>query len=271
MQNWHAEIQDLSVRFPEIDGAMALLGTDFFRGLLLKFDFQRKQLRVKKGSLPEANNLDTLDMSGDLQSIRLPAGIDDVELELTIAPGSARGFIFPAELAGRLPLSAEPQPVPGSGDLLTSAHLESAIRIGEFLLESQEIFFERGRHFASMGGAALQRFVITLDPSNRRIALDDTQDNFIRGAAGFVTFGLRIDSLEGESATIAGIVSFSAADRAAIRAGDVIVAMNGIRIDDLSPEARVAALKGKTLILIIRRGDEEMEKRLKLTSRLPGY
>ncbi len=116
----------------------------------------------------------------------------------------------------------------------------------------------------TLGMDVLSRFVVTVDYANRRLLL--------RGNASFGEpfeynmAGLLLFPLDGGRLKVHGVIDDSPADGAGVRANDVVVAINGRRLDDIGDTnvRRLFKQHGATIVLTLDREGERIEVTMQL-------
>ncbi len=127
-----------------------------------------------------------------------------------------------------------------------------------------------------MGQGFLQGLQLTLDHTNRRLRLSSDADEVATAAtptrqvrrvaqpAGKKRYGIRLRGSLDAELTVAGVDPGSPAEVGGLQAGDLLVTLNGVPVEQLDVSARINALRGSPLKLSVKRDGELQELTLRL-------
>jgi hypothetical protein len=226
---------------PGVDG---LIGLPAFAGLLLTVDYPNRQLRLEKGALPVPDGKNVLPMRnifGVLLGIdmetgggTLPTVIDTQSgLALSLSPELASGLRFesaPVQTGEVLMGGTVTAPV-------KTGRLAGELRIGEFVLPrqlAQVITHPPDRpRLANIGAEILRHFAVTLDQQNMRVRFTRAGPTTLPAPGPYRGFGLVASSLRDGTARVSRVDAGGAADRAGLKAGDVVVRVDGAPLGTL--------------------------------------
>jgi S1-C subfamily serine protease len=133
--------------------------------------------------------------------------------------------------------------------------------MGRYTLESPTIrFVDMAQGVGNIGGAFLRSFVLTIDPANARLRLAGPADGrLVVNEEHKPRYGVQLEDLSGNPLRVLVVDAGSPAEAAGLRAGDVIVRMNGRPIEDLGIDERLEALKTSPLQVAVERGKAALE------------
>ena len=113
------------------------------------------------------------------------------------------------------------------------------------------------RDVLELSHAAIQGMIEDLDPHSAWLSPDDYQALQERAEGRYLGIGVELSGLGAADVVIGTVLPRSPAALAGIEAGDVLIAIDGQAVAELSPEA-VQALLGGPARLTLRRGAEEL-------------
>lgn len=246
-----------------VDG---VLGWPAFRDVLLRVDGPGRRVCVGPGALPPSDGLRTLHLSGRFLphvQLRTPDGW----LRVLLDTGSAGSIDLLEWPSGTF--AAEPRPwfrsvtLSGLGTRRTIARPRVDAELGAFRLQDPVVSLTTGTQ--RIGARVLREFDVLFDARNLRVRLE-------RDADARDPTTLRVEEVRGTGALMAGlgrewtvwdIVPGSPADEAGLRIGDVVVAVEGKRVDsidvlcpappadELPTSQRVQVRRGEALLELV--------------------
>jgi predicted aspartyl protease len=154
-----------------IDG---VLGFNLFADCLLSLDYQKQQIRVRKGELPETNGKDIFSYRLTNGSPALEFAVDELKLQLMIDTGAAQGIVVSHRTASKLHFVDALSPGPILSTFRTSAsralvgRLRGNIRFGIHEIAEPTIHV-RDEETEIIGSGILKDFVLTFDQKNHRV------------------------------------------------------------------------------------------------------
>ncbi|HEU0209526.1 MAG TPA: aspartyl protease family protein [Candidatus Udaeobacter sp.] len=182
VHNLAAFVNPISQMLGSGDVPRGVLSASAFPGSLVSFDYSRKQITFRKGTLPEPNDKQTFNYDpADLPSV--PVTVAGREITVHLDTGAPYTLALPTKYMKEIPLS---HPAEQKGHAKTHvgllpiyvATLDGDISIGDFKLPTHELRFTDVVPFGSaepkgqFGAEGLQNFVLTLDSLNHRVRFE---------------------------------------------------------------------------------------------------
>ncbi|HEX5138183.1 MAG TPA: aspartyl protease family protein [Planctomycetota bacterium] len=231
---------ELSRMFGEpIDG---ILGFQMWAGVSLRIDYPHHAVQIADRELPLPDGKTVFATAKGQARMRLdlPGG---QSATVVIDSGSAAYFVVPEKMEQALSFRVRPRVTSyvSTWEGMTprrTGRLADPIRVGRYVVEEPLVSFASGET-GVMGTRVLQNFALTFDFAGSRVAFER------EGAEP-----IRIPSLRGIGAGLEGesgswkvlyVLEGGPAERAGLRAGDRVVAINGQSPDLFGPEAMKAA------------------------------
>jgi len=175
------------ISFPRMPGLAGqnsprgVLGASLFLGCVLTLDYPAKNVLIRKGALPSADNHRVFQYDAEDVLPRIPIRIAGHDFRPHLDSGSPGGVTLPVNSSSDLPLAEKPVQVglartPGGEFPVFSANLREPIHIGEYTLQTREITFSDIRPgpeppVGNIGYEILREFVVALDSKNHRLQL----------------------------------------------------------------------------------------------------
>jgi len=265
-ENQQMALLDLAGMMPGGQMPLGVLSYRLFAGHLLEFDYPHQKMRIYEGGLPAANGRDIFAFDTPIPSI--PVSLAGQVFDMHLDTGSPSGFTLPLAAAASLPLRSEPEVV-GHGRTVDAdfavlgAKLDGSAVIAATAIETPTLRFIDGAPVGNVGSEMLARFVVTIDPTHSRIRLatpsplgqdTDAPRRIVIGGER-KRYGIRFFNIGGDPLAIADVDAGATAAAAGLVKGDLITAINGQPVAHLDQAARVAALRGRSLQLTVRRGE----------------
>lgn len=240
-----------------IDG---ILGFHLFEELLLTLDYPGSRIIVDKGALPEVDHKTILPLELDNGVPTITIVIDGTPHEAYVDSGSMGPLSIAEAVGDTLTFTGEPQiagqarTVSGVFDI-KSATLDGNAKIGEHTIEQPPIITGAPLRGVNIGGQILQQFTATFDQQNKRAKFVRPHD--AEAPKPRKRYGFMIASGQGTGMEIHDTVPGSIAESAGLLAGDVIVSINGILLEDLPVADRGKHLTSSPVTLVIDRQGEQ--------------
>lgn len=266
-----AVAMDMSNVFPDKQAPRGVLSAMMFAGCLVTLDYPGRRLELRPGELPPADGATILDY-------RAEDGIPAVEISVAgtgimahLDSGSPGGFTVPKSMIDKLPLLSKPVEVGkgravGAEFVVMGAPLNGAVKLGRYAFDNQEVRFADAP-MGNIGFKILHRFAITLDASHHRVRLQEAEGTPIVTAGGAAPprrYGLRLIPGDDGSLRVDGADPGSPAEKAGMRAGDLILGINGTPIGKMDPEQRAVLMRTSPVTLQIERDGKPMDVRMSL-------
>ncbi|ANM29735.1 hypothetical protein ABI59_09325 [Acidobacteria bacterium Mor1] len=263
------------------DVPVGVLSSSVFKGRSATFDFAAKQLTISDQLLPEANGSDVFDFCAQTGKPSITVHVASKPNCVNLDTGSPGLLALPLSVVDSLALESAPTVV-GQARLvgakvdILGARLDGDVRIGSMVLPKPRLTFHDAPN-GNLGQRFLVNVALTLDHANRRIRIAPQTQSGERVALGpgqvrrvvgpppgQKRYGMRLlGGLEGEL-SIAGVEPGSFAEAGGLRAGDTIIKINGVAVDELGVQQRVTALRSSPLKLEVRRNGEVIPLELSL-------
>lgn len=214
-----------------------VLGIDLFRGGLVTLDYGRGVLRIEPGALPEADGRAVLAMDPDEPVPTVEIGLGGRTVKAHIDTGSMGGVTVGQATADALTFVAPPvaagqaRTVSGAFDVL-QGRLAGDMTLGGQTFVQPMVGVMPHFRVGNLGGGLLRDQVTTLDLANHRV-------RFVASATPAVApprrYGLMMTPPSGGETELPlrGVAPESPAQAGGLRAGDVIVSLNGVAVADL--------------------------------------
>jgi hypothetical protein len=268
-----------------------VLSTRSFPGHTITLDFPQRVVELRRGSLPAADGAEIFDFPGDDGMPGIPITVGGVELDVHLDSGSPAFLGLPLAVAERLPLVSEPVVIGqarlvGATVEVSGARLDGEVRIGRYRFTDPQLGFLEGAEIGNAGMQLLQRFAVTLDHENRRLRLVEsgaaessaavpgvtgskspsaTPMKVVMGGGGTKRYGIRfMGGLDLANLRVAGVDPASPAELGGVRAGDVIIGVNGRSVADMERGEFSSVMRSSPLSLVVLRDGEEHQLELTL-------
>lgn len=254
---FHGVTAAVSARFEarDLDGVVS---PPLLREVLYTIDLRNNRLSLERGSLPEVDNGQVLAISRKDRGGRIdfPLAIGNVTVDPVIDTQSLLEVIIADSLESSIALAAAPLAIgqasgPAQGTFtLRGARSAAETRVGNTVVTAMPIIF-RNRAGPVAGVAFLENFVITVDDRNGRVRFvphtspvsmatvtwEARSDQAARaasmGSRGRFMLGLRTS---GNPTTVNTVEAGSNIDKAGIRVGDVLLEVDGIPLERMTPQ-----------------------------------
>ncbi len=252
----HAEF--VTVDLEEFSGGQmqGVLGLPLFSKYLLMYDLEGGLITVSKGHLkaddpgvqPYEEVASHLRIDVDVAGTRVPSHIDT---------GSMGGFTLPGELKDALPLSASPKSAAQARLIGGARNIEFGILDGVVSFAGVDYpnpnlaFMDPSPGAGNIGGEVLRDFLMTIDQTNQLVRFEkirrDRREQHHSAADSPRKLGLMLRNRPGNSAMVlATVIPDSLAENAGLQAGDELVALNGLPIDQYDMSDLGELFKGAT-------------------------
>lgn len=270
------KISDIKVVSHEMDHLSRALGMDIdgilgfqtFRDLLLTLDYPAGEIRVSKGVLPEADGRTVFEDVGKVRPY-LALDVGGTRVAVLIDSGATGGLT----LREKDPLEWETTPRATSGSVRydfiqidKNGRARDALTYGPLQIHRPVVeVVKNGTRLA--GWEILRRFVWTFDQRNRRVRMIPDSDEPIlmepvRGPG--LVFQPRQEGLE-----VVRVFAGMPAERAGVRAGDVVVAINGTPVYERGCRSMYGDRQANAAVLTLRRGDATQDLSIRLDVLVP--
>ena len=214
-----------------------VLGIDLFRGMLLTIDYGRSVLRLEPGGLPDVDgrSILALDPSDPVPTVEIQIG--GRSLKAHIDTGAMGGVTVGEAFAQTLSFTAPPvvvgqaRTVSGAFEV-REARLEGDLRLGAEVLPNPTIGIVPRFEVGNLGGSFLRAYAMTLDLANHRVRFSPTTGTPPPPPR---RYGLMMTPPSGGETglPLRGVAPGSPAETGGLRAGDVVVSLNGVPVAEL--------------------------------------
>ncbi len=217
-----------------------ILGHGVFKGVLLTYDYPQMEVRVREGMLND-------DEPGVVPTSKgkrpfIAAHIDGRDITILADTGSSRGLtlidldqyrfvVEPRFTGARVRINGV--------SIVRTGRLDSVMTLGP--LKLNEPLINNSVSVNLLGQDILRNFAITFDQVQHRMKFASMQDIDDEHGTKSIADVIEFPSLygsgiimipDGDQYVIHDVAAHSPADEAGLRVGDVILAIDGIRIDD---------------------------------------
>ena len=247
--------------FPRTDDSpRGVLSPYSWSGLLITIDYPAQRLIFRRGALPEPDGKEVFGWKRREGLSEIAATVGGIEVPLHLDSGASGGLSLPTALADQLTLDG-PLVEVGFAKLvdqvrpLRGQRIKGNFTIGRYTLENPLVdFVDLAKGVGSVGGAVLAQFAITIDPENGRYRLAGPADGkLVSTEVRKPRYGIQVESIETSPVRILVVDAGSPAEKAGLRAGDLIVRMNGHAVEDVTLDERMDALKTSPLAVGVQR------------------
>jgi hypothetical protein len=227
------------------------LGLPAFADLLLTVDFPNAQLKLAKGSLPEANGKDVLPLEAIGPLWGVPVTIGGQRFTGFVDTQSGNGIAMAPPMAQKVSFTTKMAPTgrvhgPAIGDVeVRTGRLAGELAFGTYraeqpLVASFPVALRFPRLGVWLGPPLLKNFTVTLDQKDRLARFERSGDPVIPPPPPLVRMGLFVFHKADGSMVVAGVEPGGAAAHAGLREGDQIVAIEGTAAETITPVAERA-------------------------------
>jgi len=273
-----AVAMDLDTIFQRLGAPDGILPAAAFDGYLMTLDYPKGLVMVRPGELPATDGRAILEYDDEHIVPHIFATLGDQEVEFALDTGAPSTFTLPDHYAESLPLTSEPV-VTGAGHTVDasfevrSATLDATVKIGDIQIEKPMVSFVPNAPYGNIGMEFLGDYAVTIDSKNHRIQFArgestrpsvGAQRKMVRGSGNQRGYGIGFAGISGDSLPVQNVIPGGVAEAAGLQGGDVIVAINGEPLEGMTQEARIGALRGPALVLLVQRDGEELELKMEI-------
>lgn len=278
ISNPPAIAMELDAIFSPLDAPAGILAAASLDGYLMTIDFPNGYVLVRPGELPPADGRRVLEYGHGSVVPHLPIDVAGKTIDVALDTGAPTEISLPSHYAEVLPLTSPPA-VTGTGRTVdaefevSTATLDGSLNLGEIEFPGATIQFNDRARYGNLGMRILAELSLTIDSKNHRIAVDrpgsqgesgEPVKRVLKTGGTRRGYGIRLAGLGGDVLNVLGVDEGMAAAEGGLMKGDSITAMNGRPVIELSAEERMACLRGSPVVLIVRRGENELSLTLSL-------
>jgi hypothetical protein len=263
------------------DSPVGVLATADLGNRSLVFDFAGDRLSVRDTLLPPANNADVFDFCSSSGKPSLHVQVGGRQHCVNLDTGSPSLLALPLSAADALPLAGKPA-VRGRARLVGAevdvwgARLDGELRVGEIVMRDPDLSFIETASIGNIGQGFLRSVELTLDHANRRLRVRAEGNTMVAADAptpqirrianpiGKKRYGIRLKGSLDAELQVAGVDPGSPAEAGGLQAGDLVVALNGVPVEQLDTGERMNALRGSPLNMSVRRDGQLLDLTLRL-------
>ncbi|TAH36873.1 MAG: PDZ domain-containing protein [Planctomycetota bacterium] len=255
---------DYATRIPVGEPVVGILGYGLFAGLLWTVDYPGNAVELRRGELAAgAEHVLAYDDARGIATV--PIRLGEHELRAHVDSGNMGGFMLPSEWMGKLRLAGPPV-IRGSARTtnnefqIRSAALEDALQFAGHSFQPAAADFAELFRVANLGYEVLKPFALTFDPKNRLLRVQRAGEGPLELRVPPPRFGLMLAPGE-DSVRVDSVVAGSRAEKTGLKAGDVLLQVNGRDAGELAESGELGALLGSggPVTLKLRRGEQELE------------
>lgn len=240
---------DRSKLYSAADAPRGVIGFPVFRDCLLTLDYPASTVTIAPGALPacDGREIVPITIERDIPSIALT--VAGHTMSAHVDSGSMGGLNIPERLAEGLKFKSPPEVV-GRARTVSSefdvkrAVLEGAVTLAAHSFENPEVSLNGALPSPVVGTQFLSPFRVTFDQANARARFERTGAANAAPAAPRRTIGAMMRPAP-EGMLVDKVIPGGAAEKAGLRAGDLITRVNGRPISDFSPADLRAAFTGE--------------------------
>lgn len=249
-----------------IDG---VLGFHLFREYLLTLDYPARTVTVSKGSLPAPDGRTVLPVNNDDTLTGIDLQLAGKRVNAVIDSGNSGHLTVPGDMEKELRFTAAPQVVGQARTVsgpfeIKSGTLDGMVRIGDLEFINPEITIAGPVRRVNLGARFLAPLALTFDQKNARLRIERPAGAANAQPAQPKRYGLMIGMLPDGAGPIElnGAAPGSIAERAGIRPGDRLVAINGRPIADIPREELPTLFRSSPITLTIERDGATQDIRM---------
>jgi carboxyl-terminal processing protease len=170
-----------------------------------------------------------------------------------------RRSLLAVALAGALPLSAQTAPNAGAAarDDIPAAEIKRFVQVFQALRES----YVDSLTDEQIMQAGLRGLLLDIDPHSAYLSAQQTRDFDDMNEGGYAGIGIESDERDPTRIRVVAPFDDTPAQRAGLRAGDFITAINGVPVDNSKPDASPERLRGKAgskvILTVVRQGEKD--------------
>jgi len=278
-------IEALDIEFGDVigseDSPVGVLATADLGKRSLLFDFAADRLLVSDTLLPPANETDVFDFCSPDGKPSLKVQVGGQSHCAHLDTGSPSVLSLPLAAADALPLANKPA-IHGKARLVGAevdvwgARLDGELRVGEIVMPNPELSFMETAPIGNIGQGFLRSVELTIDHANNRVrvraeggttqatAASSPQIRRVVKPTGKKRYGIRIMGSIDAELKVAGVDPGSPAEAGGLLAGDLVVALNGVPVEQLDTSQRISALQGSPLKMSVKRDGQLQDLTLRL-------
>lgn len=272
---------DLAAVIGSGDSPVGVLATSDLGNRSLVFDFAGDRLSVSDALLPAANDADVFDFCSPSGKPSLHVQVGGRQHCVNLDTGSPSVLTLPLSAADALPLAGKPA-VSGRARLVGAevdvwgARLDGELRVGEIVMRDPDLGFMETAPIGNIGQGFLQSVELTIDHTNRRLRVR-AEGNTMKAAAaptqqirriaapvGKKRYGIRFRGSLDAELQVAGVDPGSPAEAGGLQLGDLVVALNGVPLEQLDTGERMSALRDSPLKMSVKRDGQVQDLTLRL-------
>lgn len=253
---------------PGVGDVRGVFGLPVLHDLVTTLDYPGERLVLSRA--PLGRNDGSVAYRDEGGQINFDLDIAGHPIETHLDTGSPGALSLPLSLAEDLPLQAPPTVV-GRGRTVSgefeihSAQLDGTLSWLGTTIEDPQLMFNDRFAWGNLGGGLLQDFELTIDQVNRRLRLQEPQGPRVvrRGPAGRPRWGFGLRGQGGGAMSISQVMSGGIAEAAGLKAGDVIVKVNGRAMDAIDQAELGAIMQSSPITLTVERDGREIDIELR--------
>lgn len=247
------------------DAPRGVVGLPMFRDVLVTFDYPGNALRLAPGALEAGPHV--VDYTAPLGVPQIPVVIGERTLDAHLDSGSMAALTLPLSMQDDVALASPLQEIGrartvNSEFAVYAADYRGAVSIAGHPLQVESLGFMEILPNANVGSEALRNFAVTFDQRRLRARFDLAPGTTAKVEKPRGGLGLKL-GMRGDTYEVAGTVPGSPAAAADLRAGDLLVAVNGHAVAELAPGDFAVEMRKPVVALTIERGSERREVTLR--------
>ena len=262
---WFGEMDaiawDRSTLYSGEDAPRGIVGFPMFRDVLVTFDYPAGEMRVERGALRPGAHVVEYTAPNGIPNI--PFSIGGESHVAMLDSGSMGALMLPRELGERLELTSPMTEIGRARTVNSEFAIYAADYAGSISIAGHDIVAESLTFFdllptPNIGSQVLGQFAVTFDQEHQLARFERSAGAAVPIRKPKSGLGLRLAN-RGGGYEVAGTLPDTPAAAADLRAGDVLISVNGLGVSDLPPGDFAVEMRKPTVVLMIERDGERRE------------
>lgn len=251
------------------DDIRGIIGLPLFYDAIMQMDYPNNKLVLRRGALgPNDGSVPYRLDKGFAVTIDMKIG--DETLPVHVDTGNMGFLNLPLSLSEKLELAEEPRKVGrarvASGEFdIYSAPMNGSLDFAGVTFENPQLNFNEKFPWGNIGSRALSPYKLTIDQVNQKLLLEKSGDSKSTKAGNpKPRYGIAFGAGGDGTWTVREVFAGSIAEKGGLKAGDIVLQVNGKKLSDIGPEERNKMFRSSPLKITVERSGEELEIELEL-------